>query len=201
VKWIIDILYPPLCLHCENSLEEKRSLFCTLCLEQLSLIEPQDRCRSCFGDDLPCQRCMHRPVFIKRQAAACSAFGPAQTLRSYLEKGHTPFLSAAASLMALQFTALDWPFPDLIVPLPATLWSRCTKGTPISHLLAKQLSSFLQRPYAAKKKQDVCDKRVLVVALDLEDDHFRSAAEGLLEGFASEVYGLAFADQSENGQR
>ncbi len=216
-KEFLNILYPPLCLHCENTLEENRSLFCSACLELLSPIEPDDRCPICFAEDMPCKRCIKRPIVIKRSAIACSPLGPARTLASYLDKGNTRFAPAAAGLMALQFAALDWPLPDLIVPLPPSLWTRCKKGSAISVLLAKEIARLLDRPYASvlraswdrdafletaklrmrsflpeRKKKRLTDKRVLLVALELDDSALRQAAEVLFEGFVSESYALAF---------
>jgi len=214
---ILNILFPPLCLHCEERLEKDRTLFCTACLEQLIPIDPEGRCRICFAEDNPCQRCMTRTVVIKRQAAACSDFGSARTLAAYLEKGNTQFLSAAASLMLLQFSHLEWPLPDLIIPLPGSLWERCKKGKSMNALLVQELTRLLNCPseivlravfdkrsfleeaeirtkpvLIERKKKHLCDKRILLIAVKLDDDLFRQAAEALQEGFAAEIYALTF---------
>jgi competence protein ComFC len=215
---ILNILFPPLCLHCEERLEKKRALFCTVCLEQLAPIDQEGRCRICFAEEDPCQRCITRTVVIKRQAAACSNFGSARTLAAYLEKGNAEFLPAAASLMLLQFFHLQWPLPDLIIPLPGSLWERCKKGKSMNALLVQEMARLLQCPseivlraafdkrsflekaeirtkpiLIERKKKHLCDKRLLLLAVKLDDDLFRQAAEALLEGFASEIFALSFA--------
>jgi predicted amidophosphoribosyltransferase len=216
-KEFLNVLYPPLCLHCDNTLEENRSLFCSSCLELLSPIEPDGRCPICFAEETLCARCIKRPIVIKRSAAACSPLGPARTLAAYLDKGNTRYAAAAAGLMALQFAALNWPLPDLIVPFPSSLWTRCKKGSAISVVLAKEMARLLDRPYATalsalgdrrafletaqlrmcaylpeRKKKMLTDKRILLIALELNDSSLRQAAEALFEGFASESYALAF---------
>ena len=274
LKFFLNILYPPLCLHCEEHLEKDRTLFCTVCLEQMAPIDPEGRCRICFAEEHPCQRCMARTVAIKRQAAACSYFGSARTLAAYLKKGNTQFLSAAASLMLLQFSHLEWPLPDLIVPIPGSLWERCKKGKNINTLLAKEMARLLDcrcetvlravfdtrallekaeirtrpvlidrkkkhlycdhsscvnfdsarrskieakrsergRPFPVGKADEedrfgkvaasqnshnlsgrsICDKRILLIAVQLDDALLRQAAEALQEGFLLEIFALAF---------
>lgn len=213
---LFNVLYPPFCLHCDLSLDQKKTFFCQACLELLTPIKTEERCRTCFGAEVPCLLCMQRPAFLKRAAAACDPFSPAVTLSSHLYKGHTLFVPAAASLMVLQFLALDWPLPDLIVPAPLSLWTRSKRGGDTHTLLAKQIGSTLNTPCAKPlkaawdkrcfleradwktrvilrggKKTVLPDMRILLVTLKLEDTALRQAAEALLEGGASEIYALA----------
>ncbi|HEY2811818.1 MAG TPA: hypothetical protein VGJ00_10580 [Rhabdochlamydiaceae bacterium] len=221
MRVLLDILYPPLCLHCDATLEKNRTLFCTSCLELLSLIETSERCPCCFAEDpSPCARCIERPVVIKKQAAACAAFGPAYTLTTSLEMGQEQYIPAAASLMALQWTTLHWPPPDYVAALPCSFWARCKKGGAVSYALAKALSRALHIPLCAplsagfdwrgfreravfkpafvlRKKQEICDKRILLISLHLDDALLRAAGEALRAGFAKEVYALSFSDHMQ----
>jgi predicted amidophosphoribosyltransferase len=216
---LLHLIYPPLCLHCEACLEKKKTLFCTECLGQLSLIEPQERCPICFAEkSSKCLRCKARRVVIKRQAAACACFGPARTLLATLKKGNIEWLDSAVSLMALQYVTLDWPRPDLIIPLPFSRFE--TSRRELSFLLAKKLAVLLGCPWAAllsasfdrraflergafqqryslQKKRIKMENclRILLVALELDDAHLRAAAEALQEGFPQEISALAFVSE------
>jgi hypothetical protein len=207
---LLDFLYPPLCLHCDAYLERGQKLFCSLCLEQLALLDPAERCPTCFIEKPPakkCPRCSIRTSLIKRQAAACACFGPARTLASSLKKGHEERIPAIVSLLALQCTQLGWPPHDCVTMLPG------------SALLAKQMARQSERPFVPllkarfdkdaflsrgiftthyrmieKNKKQVWDKRVLVIALELDDLRFRAAASLLQAACAREIYTLSFID-------
>lgn len=214
----LDILFPSLCLHCEANLEAQRRLFCNACLEQLRPVDLHDRCPICFSEGLPCRTCASSKTHfrsIKRQAFVCDPFGPVHTLAAYLNNGNTRFIPAAGSLMALQCASLQWPLPDLIVPLPVSIGTRCKKGCDITALLAKEIAYLLDRPSASllrasfdrraflekgefqtrfhliqRKKEKVMDQRILLIALVLDEDALEKAALTLLEGFASEICAL-----------
>lgn len=206
----LNFLYPPLCLQCDAYLEKGQKLFCSLCLEQLTLLDPAERCPTCFMEKPPakkCLRCSTRPSLIKRQAAACARFGPAHTLAASLKKGHEERAPPIASLLALQCAQLGWPPHDCVTALPGHA------------LLAKQLARYSGKPYVSflkrrfdydafltqaifttkyrlieKNKKQIWDKRVLVIALELDDLAFRAAASLLRSGCAREIYTLAFVD-------
>lgn len=210
IDFLLNIIYPPLCLHCDAPLEEKRTLFCSPCLELLTPIEPQGRCRICFEEVESCKRCATRPIVIKRQAACCHGFGPANALASRLKTGNPQFVQAAASLMALQWAALEWPLPDLVVCLPSAFWAKSGDvwlAKEMARTLCQSYSSALKvafdrRAFLEKGafttrfvlKRDVIDKRILLIAVDLNDAILRQAGEALQAGFAREVYALAFVE-------
>src|SRR5262245_34544757 len=82
-------------------------------------------------------------------AAVFDHIGPAATLvrkfkysnQSYLAKG-------LAGFMALQFIRLNWPMPDLIVPVPISTAHWFDRGFNQSYLLARSLSDLLSCPVA-----------------------------------------------------
>lgn len=219
---LLDILYPPLCLHCDAYLEKGKKLFCSFCLEQLTLIDPQERCPTCFAEKAPlkkCARCCSRHRVIKHQAASLPFFGPASTLSACLKKGHEEKISAAASLLMLQWSELRWPLHDAVTSLPFSNFARFKRGYDVDVLLAKEIARFTMRPYipyfkvqfdfatflskasfttryVLKEKEKRCafDQRILIIALELDDLCFRAAGSLLQSAYAKEIYSLAFID-------
>jgi len=215
------ILYPPLCLECSQLLPKQGTLFCTLCLEQLTLVETVERCRRCFGElhKGRCERCIHRPVVIARQIAACEAtMGPPLTLLKAICRGRKECLSAAASLMAYQWLKEKMPLPDWLIPLPLSFWQKQQQGldynlhlasalgkifsVPVAPLLTKKFDrerfftqgEFGTLPMAhAKKSGIVCDRRIVLVAPQLEDLRLRAAASALQPFFPMQIDALCFA--------
>lgn len=150
IRSFLDLIYPPLCLHCGNSIQE--SLLCPNCLDELALIDPSDRCLFCFKENemaklSACLECRRHPPVLHRLAAACDELGPARTLLTHLRSGNRPSLAkGAGALMAAQFLQLKWPFPDLIVPVPLDWVHRWERGYNQSLLLAEEVGAILQRP-------------------------------------------------------
>jgi predicted amidophosphoribosyltransferase len=194
----LNLIYPPLCLHCGDSLAKEERQFCTPCLQNLALIEPSERCPLCFCER-PCMRCRNHPLGLERLAAACEREGPAATLLNLLKRGDSPYLAkGAAALMAAQFLRLEWPLPDLLVPIPLSFLRWWAHGYNPSELLAHSLSEILDRPvasllkkrddYSLKSESEISGKILLLI--DLEETSLRSCAEALSEGEPKAIYGL-----------
>jgi competence protein ComFC len=156
---ILNLIFPPLCLHCKDWIPSQRNPLCQACLQQLTLIEIEGRCLACFGlIDEGQKRCADCSVKGFRVAAACEYLGPAITLvHAYKYGGDLHLAKAMAGLMALQFTHLDWPMPDLIVPVPQTTAHYFARGYDQTALLAKELSLLLGRPTHALLKRSSGD--------------------------------------------
>ena len=218
---LLNLFFPPLCLHCKADLEKARRLFCLNCLELLTPLDVHERCLICFSQkDGVCKECVARYVVVKRQAAVCSTIGPGYTLFSHLQKGNIQLIAPVASLMALQFVTLGWPLPDWIIALPVSFSKRLSAAGNIAFLLAKAISNILDSPiltalsrgfnwhaffekgefaptfFLRRKNSLLHDKRILLVSLELEDGLFRAAGTALLEGFVSEIFGLGFILQN-----
>jgi competence protein ComFC len=217
---VLNLFYPPLCLHCQTLLPQRNVLLCAMCQEQIPMIDAQDRCRTCF-DALyhgKCKRCMHRPVVIHRQMAVCEAMGPANALLNGIHSGRQECLSAAASLMAYRWLELKMPLPDLLIPFPSSFWKKQRSGLDPQRLLTEELGklfsvpvrSLLKRTFdrdhfltqgkfrsrvqlLGQKQEILCDRRVLLVALTLDDDLLRSAGYQLKPFFPAQIDALAFA--------
>lgn len=213
----LNLLYPPLCTHCHTRLLKRGVLFCSLCLEQISLIELKGRCRVCFGDLYKgrCERCMKRPVIVQRQLAACEAMGPAKTLLSAIQSGRRECIPAAASLMAYQWLELKIPMPDFLIPLPFSFWQKQQVGFDAHLMLAVELGKILSLPVQTVFKQKFDrthfltqgefrsrvvlagkiepDQRLLLVAPLLDDGLLRQAGQELRAIFPTQINALCFA--------
>ena len=217
---VLNILYPPLCAHCQTALTKRMPLFCPTCLEQISLIDVQGRCWTCFGELYKgrCERCIHRPVVIHRQLAACEAMGPGRTLFNALRSGRRECIPPAASLMAYQWLELKLPLPDFLIPLPVSFWQKQQHGFDANLLLAEELGKIFSAPtksvlkrrfdsrhfltdgelrfrfqLSGKTKEPFCDKRLLMIAPMLEDAVFRRIGMELKSCFPAQIDALAFA--------
>ncbi len=115
----IRFLFPPLCWHCNSPSYP-------LCPQCLDLLDP-----------LP----------LAHPLATFEARGPAWTLMQALKSGKSPHLAQGlAGFMAFQYLKYNLPLPDLIVPVPQTVFRFFQVGYNPAFLLAKSLGKILDRP-------------------------------------------------------
>jgi ComF family protein len=223
---IRDLIYPPICLHCHATVYGEFQFLCSDCLSLLNLINPFERCPICFNSDYHighpcCTPCRTRAPLLKRRAAAFEYIGPVATLIRKLKYGNQPYLAKGlGAYMAAQFLELQWPLPDLIVPVPISRLHYYERGFNQSLLLAEMISSILQRPIAdiikrhsgdysqaglaqsdrlkltessfSLKNECVDDKIILLVDdVMTTGNTFRCCAEKLLSKGPLAIYGLA----------
>jgi predicted amidophosphoribosyltransferase len=215
----LNVLYPPLCAHCQTALSKRVPLFCPTCLEQIALIDLQGRCWTCFAElhKGRCDRCIHRPVVVHRQFAACEALGPARTLFNALGNGRRECVAPAASLMAYQWLEQKMPLPDLLIPLPISFWQKQQMGFDAHLMLTQEIGkifsiptkSVLRRKFDSrhfltqgelcfrfqvlrKAQEELCDKRLLLIAPMLDDALFRRIGTELKSFFPAQIDALAF---------
>ncbi len=205
-------------MHCEQSLSADGPLFCPHCLQHISLIETQGRCRTCFSELSKgrCDRCIHRHVVIHHQLAAVEAQGPARALLQEVHKGHKDGIAAAASLMAYQWLQQKHLLPEFLIPMPTSFWQKQKVGLDPELLLAKKLGELFSVPVISvlrkrfdrshfletgefrhqivskKQAEALCDRRILLIATQCEDDLFRSAGRELKAFFPTQIDALAF---------
>lgn len=149
----LDLIYPPLCLHCRESLDAEFSLFCHTCLKLLALIDPACRCPYCFTSEIniekdnSCSECRQKPQIMRRIAAAFDYEGPAATLVKQLKYGGKPYLAeGAGAFLTAQFVRLEWPLPDYIIPMPMAPLRKFDRGYNQSQLIADVLGKLLNKP-------------------------------------------------------
>lgn len=151
-KSFLDLLYPPLCLHCNETLDHEDPLFCKECQSLLTPIDPIERCPYCFSPEFNltmkcCLRCIENPLLIDRIAAVFDYEGPAATLVKQLKySGKTYLASGAGAYLASQYIALELPLPDVIVPMPIARLKKIERGFNQSKLLADAFAAIIHRP-------------------------------------------------------
>ncbi|MBA2728458.1 MAG: ComF family protein [Parachlamydiaceae bacterium] len=149
-----DLLYPPLCLHCEISIKNHYLHLCDECHSLLELIDPTERCPLCFSADysaerLSCSHCHFQDPLFNHFAAAFDHMGPAATIVRKLKYANQPYLAKGiAAFMALQLLQMNWPLPDFIVPVPLSFSHWLDRGYNQTFLIAQSLSEILSRPVA-----------------------------------------------------
>lgn len=204
IKPLLQLIYPPLCLHCQDKTESLRALFCPRCLEYLTLIDISSKSSSsCSGEQ------WHQ--------ATCEPFGPALSLFKHSQRRSPACIKAIASLMVMRWVALDWTLPDIIVPLPTHLWpffsksrdvtlqiaQECVRmiGAPVLTLLKKQINwNYFKDPQEEhpssliRSGQGIADHKILLISLTMDPSTLKEASALLLEGFPSQIHSLSFLD-------
>lgn len=152
IESLLDLFYPPLCLHCTQPRTRNAPHFCIECLSLLELINPQERCSRCFSANFCarkqlCGACAKKSFDWLQLGAAFDHLGPAATLVQKMKYSRQPYLAkGAAAYLAIQFYALQWPLPDMIVPVPISIARHFERGYNQSLELAIALSTYLERP-------------------------------------------------------
>lgn len=150
----LRLLFPPLCLHCQEDTGCVWKSFCAHCQEFFALLSPVERCSRCF---FPLEECSgHRTgeFPFTRVAAACEYWGPPATLVRALKYQRRPYLAKdAAALLVVQLLTLEWPIPDLIVPVPQAFTRTLLRGYNQSGLIAQEMGKLLNVPIAQPLKR------------------------------------------------
>lgn len=149
-KSFLDLLYPPLCLHCQECLEEDCYIFCRTCSLLLEQIDPATRCPICFSVDFNQElkrcnsRCKQDLKHFKRMASVFDYAGPPASLVKYLKYGGQDYLAkGGGAFLAAQFLVLDWPMPDYIIPMPMARLREWERGYNQSVLLAESFAKLI----------------------------------------------------------
>lgn len=225
-KGLLNLIYPPLCLHCKATLYSDSHLLCGDCLGLLELIEPSERCPYCFSycyEQKVCSDCRKRHPIFNGLAASFDYVGPAETLVRRLKYSDQPYLAkGCGAYLSAQFLRLEWPIPDVIVPVPIALTHWLERGYNQSLLIAETFSEILERPVqdallrksgdysqaglslaqreklegntiSLRKNQNLQDKIILLVDdVMTSGNTMRKCAETLLSDCPSQIYGLTF---------
>jgi predicted amidophosphoribosyltransferase len=170
----------------------------------------------------------HAAEEVKKKHAmeAASAFerrGPAADLVCHFRNHASPGLAKTmAAFMVVQWDHLQWPLPDLIIPVAQSLVHRLVRGHSTSLMLSIEIGALLQRPvkqllrrriadysqeglsleqrrllnkgaFTWKKREYLSGKTLLLI----DDFHvtgttLKRCAEVLQEGFPKKIYALTF---------
>lgn len=227
IKAFSHLLFPPLCLHCRQEVLEEAFPLCTDCLSLLELIDPVERCPYCFASDYcperrVCGLCVKRLPMLHGIAAAFDYIGPAATLIRKMKYTNQPYLAeGCGAYLAAQLLRLEWPLPDVIVPVPIATTHWLERGYNQSVLLAQSISRLIQKPVAEvlvrrsgdysqaglsrhqrtklggskfqlKPGYSLQDKTVLLVDdVMTTGSTIRKCAEAMMREYPGSIYGLA----------
>ncbi|MFT5319143.1 MAG: competence protein ComFC [Chlamydiales bacterium] len=156
----IHIIYPPICLCCQEYTPENLKIFCPGCNDLLTPIEASERCPFCFSLDYNtkrriCAYCAKKKRIIYKFASVFDYLGPAATLVKSLKYSNQFYLSKGSGAhMASYLLNLGWPIPDVIIPVPITLTHWLQRGFNQSRLLADSMSEILTCPVQEALKRD-----------------------------------------------
>lgn len=223
---LLDLIYPALCLHCRSLVSNSSVNLCDTCVSLLELIDFSERCPYCFSSDFNsekhlCAECYLRLPSLDGFAAAFDYLGPAATLVSQIKYGNQPYLAkGCGAYMAAQLLRMDWPIPDVIVPVPIAKMHWFERGYNQADLLAKSLAVILEKPitqplkrksggwsqaglsrnqrlnlpkssFEWKRKVDFADKKILIVDdVSTTGSTLRQCAEVLLESCPASIYAI-----------
>ena len=143
---LMDFVYPPLCLHCGGNVTTGGQFLCVTCGAMLSLLDSSGRCAKCFAL-IPHQDDQCSGTNIYRSASALEYAGPAATLVKAFKYGRRSYLAEGlGAYLVAQHHALQWPVPDVIIPVPQMFSHWIRRGFNQSNLLACVLGRALGRP-------------------------------------------------------
>lgn len=152
-KHALDLVYPPICLHCDILQDDDNHMFCPICMKLLTPIDPEERCPFCFSSTFDplqercCQQCRKDPLPLKKVAAVFDYEGPPASLIRHLKYGGQPYIAkGCGAYLAYQFVKLQWPIPDAIIPMPMPILRKLDRGYNQSVLIAESFAEFLDRP-------------------------------------------------------
>lgn len=185
---------------------------CPSCQVLCELIDPETRCPYCISDELLpnrkiCHDCLKRSALIK-VSAAFDALGPPKALLSSFKNGNVYLAKGLAGYLAIQLSKLDWPFPDVIAPVPFSLSRRLRNGynprmliaeelgkilnVPVINLL-KRVSPHTEPPEFISMEKNINDKSVLLIDdLWITGSTMRAAADALQAQVPGNIFGLVF---------
>lgn len=232
VRSSLNFLYPPHCLHCREGLLDGEQLLCSPCSEILELLDPENRCSGCFSPletlgVAACRECLEASSPLQSVASVFDYLGPAASIIKKFKYANQPFLAkGVAAFMVGQLFRLDWPVPDLLVPVPISFVHWIDRGYNQSFLLANEVSAMIGVPVVEALKRQSCDYSQAGLSRDqrqqlgpdsiwlkksysfekknilLIDDVFttgstlRRSAEAITKGSPLNIYGLTFCKAS-----
>jgi competence protein ComFC len=143
--------FPPLCLYCKATLPRSQ-IFCNECILLLEMIDSKERCPYCFSFEYCperrlCEVCLNTAPLLNRIGAVFDYEGPAACLIRELKYANRPYLAKGlGAYLTAQFIALQWPMPDLVIPVPMSFTHLLDRGYNQSLLLAKSFAEMIERP-------------------------------------------------------
>ncbi|MDR3624866.1 MAG: ComF family protein [Chlamydiales bacterium] len=145
----LSVIYPKFCAACLKNFNDPSLHLCQACQKNLTFLNTKEYCTTCFSiKELPiCPVCKITPSYFTALAAVFDYEGPAGFLiKKFKYEGVFRLAASFGSFMTLQFLNLNWPLPDIIVPVPQPFNRYLERGYNHSFLLAKMLSKQIHVP-------------------------------------------------------
>lgn len=212
LRFLKRFIYPSQCLHCKEGTEGQ--VLCQSCLSLLDL--------------LPHVAAEEKKKHAMDVASTFERCGPAADLvRAFRNYGCPSLAKTLAAFMVVQWDHLQWPLPDLIVPVAQSFVHRLVRGHSTSLMLSEEIGALLSRPvkqllrrriadysqeglsveqrrllnkgaFSWRKREDIAGKTVLLIDdFRVTGTTLKRCAEVLQEGFPKKIYALTFCS-SEN---
>lgn len=183
---LLDLLFPPLCLSCHEKCSTK--YLCPNCWFLCQLPDPTTRCRHCFTTlnyktDL-CLDCRHTPNPTV-QAHAFDLYSPA----SFLPLDAAEAMASFAYLLYIQ---LEWPTPNVLIPMPDT------RSLAIAPHLASLLNCPLSRALdpTLHYKQEHLEEGLILLVFSAQNSpqSLQEASDSLSQSTPSKTYLLSLIE-------
>ena len=146
---LLRFFYPSFCLHCNEQTFGRDKWICKECFSQIEWIDSSLACQTCGrpkrrSDSVRCSACHNKWRDLAPFSACFLPEGPAKSLYEYMFTYESEDVAKIfASLMAVKWQKLGWPFPDVIVPIPDSRLEKFALKNQPSYLMAKALSKML----------------------------------------------------------
>ena len=184
-EWL-DLIFPPLCKICKEPCATR--LFCPDCWEMCALPDPVGRCRHCFEEmeEEVCRHCRKKAILPFPSAFVFEPTLPALHLCS-MRKEDPETLAAFA---VIQWERLDWPMPDVVIPLP--------KASGLARAFASWLGCFFVDVIDHWNGEWNCktsileeEAQILLISVDNTYDDIAKAIEEICEAFPKKIFVLS----------
>jgi hypothetical protein len=148
-----DIVFPPLCACCKESTQEK--LFCSDCWALCAPIEALEKCPHCFEDSHGlCRKCLRKPELPFRRAYVFEDTEPSRILAKQP-------IDTIAAFMMKSFISLEWPLPDIVIPMPGAK----AAALKFSEMIHKPIANLFSKGW--KGDVEAIDTGLILLVIDL----------------------------------
>lgn len=164
---LINVCFPPVCLHCHTEIDSQDMWLCGSCFDKLSFI-PEQHCPKCGypTEDSECNNCAENH-YVFTQAKSVFLFdGPAKTLVHALKyDGFTHVADWFANQM-YKTVLSEMPMPDLnyVTAIPLHRVKKRERGFNQSEEIARAMATKLKVPYSdslLKRKSNTMSQTLL----------------------------------------
>lgn len=153
---LLDLIYPPYCLHCHIKLNNNSLYLCEDCMSQIKRIEGQDMCWKCgsylgphIGIKQACPTCHNRHLAFKRAIGFGCYEGTLQGLILQYKYGRETLLAEPLSNWAIECLKQNQTIlneTDIITTVPLSKAKLRQRGFNQSEILARQVSRAFSLP-------------------------------------------------------